>query len=186
MQILWSGCSYIPRTQLRTHIQDGLGRTTQTLDHVVVVHVLIWDKRKSQINEYSDMTIWHAQIHLKAIGFGGWRNAYAETMWNRYCKKSGGTPPEKLLRERFRVCMVWNDIVIFSGSPPDRLLSLRSLQLWQSDKKLTFFFFNKKNLKKKSTYLLHHDNHYRTSRKKHPDPDLGLTQLLDDLPAQGQ
>ena len=27
---------------------------TQTLDHVVVVHVLIWDKRKSQINEYSD------------------------------------------------------------------------------------------------------------------------------------
>jgi hypothetical protein len=28
---------------------------TQTLDHVVVVHILIWDKRKSQINEYSDM-----------------------------------------------------------------------------------------------------------------------------------
>jgi hypothetical protein len=36
-----------------------LGRTTQTLDHVVVVHILIWDKRKSQINEYSD-TIWNA------------------------------------------------------------------------------------------------------------------------------
>ena len=35
--------------------QDGLGRTTQTLDHVVVVHILIWDKRKSQINEYSDI-----------------------------------------------------------------------------------------------------------------------------------
>jgi hypothetical protein len=34
--------------------QDGLGRTTQTLDHVVV-HILIWDKRKSQTNEYSDM-----------------------------------------------------------------------------------------------------------------------------------
>ena len=33
--------------------QDGLGRT-QTLDHVVVVHILIRDKRKSQINEYSD------------------------------------------------------------------------------------------------------------------------------------
>ena len=30
-----------------------LGRTTQTLDHVVVVHILIEDKRKSQINEYS-------------------------------------------------------------------------------------------------------------------------------------
>ena len=27
---------------------------TQTLDHVVVFHILIWDKRKSQINEYSD------------------------------------------------------------------------------------------------------------------------------------
>ena len=47
MQILWSGCSY----------QDGLGRTTQTLDHVVVVHILIWDKRKSQINEYSDYSM---------------------------------------------------------------------------------------------------------------------------------
>ena len=34
--------------------QDGLGRTTQTLDHVVVVHILVGDKRKSQINEYSD------------------------------------------------------------------------------------------------------------------------------------
>jgi hypothetical protein len=33
---------FISRTQLRTH-QDGLGRTTQTLDHVVVVHILIWD-----------------------------------------------------------------------------------------------------------------------------------------------
>ena len=35
--------------------QGGLGRTTQTLNHVVVVHVLIWDKRKSQINKYSDI-----------------------------------------------------------------------------------------------------------------------------------
>ena len=34
--------------------QDGLGRTTPTLDNVVVVHILIWDKRKSQIYEYSD------------------------------------------------------------------------------------------------------------------------------------
>jgi hypothetical protein len=25
---------------------------TPTLDHVVVVHILIWDKRKSRINEY--------------------------------------------------------------------------------------------------------------------------------------
>ena len=84
----------------------------------------------------------HAQIHTKAFGFGGWRmHAYAETMCCRYCKKSGGTPPEKLLREIFRVCMVWNDIVLFSGSPPDRLLSLRSLQLWQCTKKNHDFFF---------------------------------------------
>ena len=34
--------------------QDGLGRTTQTLYHVVVVHIFIRDKRKSQVNEYSD------------------------------------------------------------------------------------------------------------------------------------
>ena len=36
--------------------QDGLVRTTQTLDHVVMVHILIWDKRKSHINEYSDIS----------------------------------------------------------------------------------------------------------------------------------
>ena len=35
--------------------QDGLGRTIQTLDHVVVVHILIWDKWMSQVNEYSDI-----------------------------------------------------------------------------------------------------------------------------------
>jgi hypothetical protein len=40
---------------IKNSYQDGLGRTTQTLDHVVVVHILIWDKRKSQINEYSDL-----------------------------------------------------------------------------------------------------------------------------------
>ena len=37
--------------------QDGLGRTTQTRDHVVVVHKSIGDKRKSQINEYSDVAL---------------------------------------------------------------------------------------------------------------------------------
>ena len=40
---------------IKNSYQDGLDRTTQTLDHVVVVHILIWDKRKSQINEYSDL-----------------------------------------------------------------------------------------------------------------------------------
>ena len=42
------------KNPMKNSYQDGLGRTTQTLDHVVVVHILIWDKRKSQINEYSD------------------------------------------------------------------------------------------------------------------------------------
>ena len=43
------------KNPIKNSYQDGLGRTTQTLDHVVVVHILIWDKRKSQINEYSDI-----------------------------------------------------------------------------------------------------------------------------------
>jgi hypothetical protein len=42
------------KNPIKNSYQDGLGRTTQTLDHVVVVHILIGDKRKSQINEYSD------------------------------------------------------------------------------------------------------------------------------------
>jgi hypothetical protein len=43
------------KNPIKNSYQDGLGRTTQTLDHVVVVHILIWDKWKFQINEYSDM-----------------------------------------------------------------------------------------------------------------------------------
>ena len=42
------------KNPIKNSYQDGLGRTTQTLDHVVVVHMLISDKRKSQINKYSD------------------------------------------------------------------------------------------------------------------------------------
>jgi hypothetical protein len=42
------------KNPIKNSYQDGLGRTTQTLNHVVVVHILIWDKRKSQINEYND------------------------------------------------------------------------------------------------------------------------------------
>ena len=42
------------KNPINNSYQDGLHRTTQTLDHVVVVHILNWDKRKSQINEYSD------------------------------------------------------------------------------------------------------------------------------------
>ena len=43
------------KNPIKNPYQDGLNRTTQTLDHVVVVHIPIWGKRKSQINEYSDL-----------------------------------------------------------------------------------------------------------------------------------
>ena len=46
------------KNPIKNSYQDGLGRTTQTLDHVVVVHILIRDKRKSQINEYSDIVFY--------------------------------------------------------------------------------------------------------------------------------
>ena len=42
------------KNPIKNSYQDGLDRMTQTLDHVVVLHILIWDERKSQINEYSD------------------------------------------------------------------------------------------------------------------------------------
>ena len=45
------------KNPIKNSYEDGLGRTTQTLDHVVVVHKLIRDKRKSQSNEYSDTCI---------------------------------------------------------------------------------------------------------------------------------
>jgi hypothetical protein len=44
------------KNPIKNSYLDGLGRTTQTLDHVVVVHILIWDKRDSKINEYSDIS----------------------------------------------------------------------------------------------------------------------------------
>ena len=44
--------------------QDSLGRTTQTSDHVVV-HTLIWDKRKSQINEHSDPCHWTSVLQTR-------------------------------------------------------------------------------------------------------------------------
>ena len=54
------GCKFFEagvhiKNPIKNLYQDGLGSTTQTLDHVVVVHLLIRDKSKSQINEYSDM-----------------------------------------------------------------------------------------------------------------------------------
>jgi hypothetical protein len=41
------------KNPIKNSYQDGLGKTTQTLDHVVVVYILIWEKRKSQINKFS-------------------------------------------------------------------------------------------------------------------------------------
>ena len=52
------------KNSIKNSYQDGLGRTTQTLDHVVVVHILIWDKRKSQITEYSDKSVFAPPISL--------------------------------------------------------------------------------------------------------------------------
>jgi hypothetical protein len=33
------------KNPIKNSYQDGLGGTTQKLDHVVVFHILIWDKR---------------------------------------------------------------------------------------------------------------------------------------------
>ena len=61
------------KNPIKNSYQDGLGRTTQTLDHVVVVHILIWDKRKSQINEYSDKCVYNKkcspQLRLVYVNF---------------------------------------------------------------------------------------------------------------------
>ena len=50
------------KNPIKNSYQDGLGRMTQTLDHVVVVHILIWGKRKSQNNEYSDNYIYTIKL----------------------------------------------------------------------------------------------------------------------------
>ena len=54
---------------IKNSYQDGLGRTTQTLDHVVVVHILIWDKRKSQTNKCSVLSV---QIELTNLRWLMW------------------------------------------------------------------------------------------------------------------
>src|ERR1700738_5196733 len=56
------------KNPIKNSYQDGLGKTTQTLDHVVVVHISISDKRKSQINKYSDIII--VWIIMKVEKFG--------------------------------------------------------------------------------------------------------------------
>ena len=57
----FEACVHV-KNPIKNSYQDGSGRTTQTLDHVVVVHILFWDKRKSQINEYSDSLCWGSLI----------------------------------------------------------------------------------------------------------------------------
>ena len=69
-------CKYIEtgghiKNPIKNSYQDRLGRTTQTLDHVVVVHITIWDKRMSQINEYSDMSILERQVPCGDTDVGG-------------------------------------------------------------------------------------------------------------------
>jgi hypothetical protein len=85
--------------------QDGLGRTTQTLDHVVVVHILIW----AQINEYKDYWCWpqinktHAwHIDLSSICRIDARNGESEgnsqsdlAGWWWEPKASRNTPPNQ-------------------------------------------------------------------------------------------
>ena len=46
-------CIYL----IKNPYHDGLRRTTQTLDHVVVVHILIGHPRKSQMNEYNGIGV---------------------------------------------------------------------------------------------------------------------------------
>jgi hypothetical protein len=59
------------KNPIKNSYQDGLGRTTQTLDHHVVVHILIRDKRKSQFNKYSDCGPYMIAL-LKLTRIFGW------------------------------------------------------------------------------------------------------------------
>jgi hypothetical protein len=54
----FEACVHI-KNPIKNSYQDGLGRTTQTLDHVVMVHILIWEKRSSPFNEYNDIYIFY-------------------------------------------------------------------------------------------------------------------------------
>ena len=65
------------KNPIKNSYQDGLGRTTQELDHVVVVRILIWDKRKSQIIEYSNYFFKSSLVRLVSestfkVGWNFW------------------------------------------------------------------------------------------------------------------
>ena len=71
------------KNPMKNSYQDGLGRTTQTLDHVVLVHILIWDKRKSQINIYNDHWLWHSLSNsASSLPLGGEPDASSSIPWN--------------------------------------------------------------------------------------------------------
>ena len=64
------------KNPIKNSYQDGLDRTTQTLDNVVVIHILIWDRRKTQLtNIVIRAFIVHSQ--LKLVSF---RDAYMDTL----------------------------------------------------------------------------------------------------------
>jgi hypothetical protein len=64
------------KNPIKNSYQDGLGGMTQTLDHVVMVHILIWDKRKSQISEYSDLGKKPAKLRCVSFDYLSWSNTY--------------------------------------------------------------------------------------------------------------
>ena len=72
------------KNPIKNSYQDDLGRTTKTSDHVVVVHILIWDMRKSQINEYSDICwIQTACTFSNAKQAGGQPEVMKSNMWHK-------------------------------------------------------------------------------------------------------
>ena len=72
------------KNYIKNSYQDGLGRTTQRLDHVIVVHILIWDKRKSQINEYNDIlcSFWHRNDRFDSSSIS-WTQSTPPYSWPR-------------------------------------------------------------------------------------------------------
>ena len=58
---------------------------TPPWDHVVVVHVLLWDKRKSQIKEYSDLTYYVLLLRIMALfGLSTAIKIHYQLSWAQY------------------------------------------------------------------------------------------------------
>jgi hypothetical protein len=94
MQILWSDVHI--KNPIKNSYQDGLGRTTQALDHVVVVHILIWDKKSLKltnivikpplggrsITKPRDHGTPNAHNHWFILFYDVWGSAWVEIHWN--------------------------------------------------------------------------------------------------------